>query len=357
MKYIFTVQGEGRGHFTQSMTLESLLRSRGHEVVGILVGKSPLRQIPDFFLSGVSAPVTTFESINFLPSADNRKPDMVKSVLHNTFGLHKYFPSIQLIRDTIRSSGADVVVNFYEPLTGLAYMSHEMDIPMVCIGHQYLFLHKDFGLPRERYPESYGLDSYTKLTANRAVRLLALSFREMPGDEKHRIAVVPPLLRPEVMSASVVQGDYIHGYMLNKGFADDVMKWHSLHPDVKLRFFWDNRDAGTVLKIDDNLSFHTLDDKEFLKSMAGCSAFASTAGFESVCEAMWMGKPVLMVPSHIEQEVNAFDAERSGIGIACDRFDISRLMKFAENYAPDPNFKDWVNSAYDRIAGELENIG
>ena len=190
MKYIFTVQGEGRGHFTQSMTLEKLLRSRGHEVVGILVGKSPLRQIPDFFLNGVSAPVTTFESINFLPSADNRKPDMVKSVLHNTFGLHKYFPSIQLIRDTIRSSGADVVVNFYEPLTGLAYMSHEMDIPMVCIGHQYLFLHKDFGLPRERYPESFGLDSYTKLTANSLFPEYELIFGNETGDSVTLTAIL-----------------------------------------------------------------------------------------------------------------------------------------------------------------------
>lgn len=31
------------------------------------------------------------------------------------------------------------------------------------------------------------------------------------------------------------------------------------------------------------------------------------AGFESVCEAMYLGKPLLMVPAHIEQDCNISD--------------------------------------------------
>ena len=64
MKYLFIVQGEGRGHLTQSMTLEKILLDRGHEVVGIMVGKSRQRRVPDFFTDGVAAPVTYFESMN-----------------------------------------------------------------------------------------------------------------------------------------------------------------------------------------------------------------------------------------------------------------------------------------------------
>lgn len=49
MKYIFIVQGEGRGHLTQCMALEEILRKNGHEVVEVLVGKSKSRQLPAFF--------------------------------------------------------------------------------------------------------------------------------------------------------------------------------------------------------------------------------------------------------------------------------------------------------------------
>lgn len=39
--------------------------------------------------------------------------------------------------------------------------------------------------------------------------------------------------------------------------------------------------------------------------MQGCSGYVTTAGFESVCEAMYLGKPVMMIPTHVEQEINA----------------------------------------------------
>lgn len=356
MKYLFIVQGEGRGHLTQAMTLEKLLAGRGHEVVEIMVGKSPQRKLPDFFINGVDAPVSHFESMNFLPSADNKRPSMVKTVLFNTFGFHKYFPSIQFVCDRIRSSGADVVVNFYELMAGLAYFFHEINVPMVCIGHQYLFLHKDFGLPREQYPDSIALDFFTRLTSVKAVKLLALSFRPMAKDERHGIVAVPPLLRPEVLEIEPVRGKFLHGYMLNSGFAEDIMKWHSAHPEVELRFFWDKWDAGKVYKVDDTLEFHLIDDKEFLHQMSGCRAFASTAGFESVCEAMYMGKPILMVPSHIEQEINAFDACRSGAGVSADSFDLSKLLEFSDSYESDASFCEWARSASDLIISELENV-
>ena len=39
MKFLFIVQGEGRGHLTQAINLERTLRRHGHEVAKILVGK------------------------------------------------------------------------------------------------------------------------------------------------------------------------------------------------------------------------------------------------------------------------------------------------------------------------------
>ena len=46
MKFLFIVQGEGRGHFTQAITLEDMLLRNGHQVVEGLVGKSSSRTLP-----------------------------------------------------------------------------------------------------------------------------------------------------------------------------------------------------------------------------------------------------------------------------------------------------------------------
>lgn len=57
MKFLFIVQGEGRGHLTQAITLEEMLLRNGHEVVEVLVGKSSSRTLPGFFNRNIHAPV------------------------------------------------------------------------------------------------------------------------------------------------------------------------------------------------------------------------------------------------------------------------------------------------------------
>lgn len=356
MKYLFIVQGEGRGHLTQAMTLEKLLTGRGHEVVEVMVGRSPQRTLPEFFLRGINSPVVQFDSMNFMPSASNRKPDMFRTIVFNAFRLYRFFPSMRQIRDAVQESGADVVVNFYELMAGLTYAFYDMKVPMVCIGHQYLFLHRDFSLPKRKYPGSLALALFSRITAYGATKLLALSFNEMTKDDRRKIVVVPPLLRREVLVLNPQKGDYIHGYMLNSGFAAEVCEWHKAHPEIPLRFFWDNRDKGRIYEVDETLTYYLIDDKEFLCQMKGCMAYASTAGFESVCEAMYLGKPILMVPSHIEQEINAFDAVRAGAGVSSETFDLDLLLDFAKDFRPVAGFREWVADAADMIVVELENV-
>jgi UDP:flavonoid glycosyltransferase YjiC (YdhE family) len=83
MKFLFIVQGEGRGHLTQALTLEEHLLREGHEVVEVLVGKSRNRELPTFFRQKLKAPLSRFESPNFLPTPANRKNNLTGSILYN----------------------------------------------------------------------------------------------------------------------------------------------------------------------------------------------------------------------------------------------------------------------------------
>ncbi|WP_294456064.1 glycosyltransferase family protein [uncultured Bacteroides sp.] len=356
MKFLFIVQGEGRGHLTQAITLENVLLRSGHEVVEILVGKSESRRLPGFFTRSVHAPVKQFVSPNFLPTPANKRVNITRSVLYNIAKVPEYLRSMHYINERIIKTGADMVINFYELLTGLTYFLYRPAVPQVCIGHQYLFLHKDFEMPEKHKFGMKLLNMFTRLTALGAKEYLALSFRSMKDDKSKRIKVVPPLLRRDVFRQEVTNGDYIHGYMVNSGFSECIMRWHKEHPETPLRFFWDRWEETPVKKIDETLSFYQLDDVEFLRQMSGCKAYASTAGFESVCEAMYLGKPLMMVPAHIEQECNAYDAMKSSAGIVDDDFDLAKLLKFAETYKPDTRFREWVNSAEYMIVNELEGL-
>lgn len=355
MKVLFIVQGEGRGHLTQAITMEELLRRNGHEVVEVLVGKSNSRRLPGFFNRSIQAPVKRFLSPNFLPTPANKRVSLSRSVAYNTAKLPTYIKSINYIHHRIEESGADLVINFYELLTGLTYLFFRLSVPQISIGHQYLFLHRDFEFPDKNGINLWLLRFFTRLTCLGAQRKLALSFREMEDDEEEHIHVVPPLLRRDVLSCEGAEGDYLHGYMVNSGFGESIRDWHRAHPEVPLHFFWDKQGEEEVCRIDDTLSFHQIDDVKFLRYMAGCKAYATTAGFESVCEAMYLGKPLLMVPAHIEQDCNAHDAARTGAGIISDSFDLERLLEFSEDYRPDATFRYWVRSCDWRILRHIEN--
>lgn len=354
MRVLFIVQGEGRGHLTQALSLEKLLTGNGHEVVEVLVGKSESHRLPGFFSRGMHAPIKHFDSPNFLPTRANCRANIRRSVAHCLLKVPEYIESIRYIRQRIRKTGAEMVINFYELLTGLTYLFFRPNVPLVCIGHQYLFLHRDFRLPETNRCELFLMNLFTRITSIGATRKLALSFRPMKDDDTRRISVVPPLLREEVFEQEAKEGDYIHGYMVNSGFSEYVCHWHKSHPDVPLRFFWDHWEENPVKKVDSTLSFYQLDDSEFLRQMAGCKAYASTAGFESVCEAMYLGKPILMVPAHIEQECNAYDAARSGAGIVDRNFNLDKLLTFALTFQRNATFPTWVQSSRYIILNELE---
>ncbi|MDR0710756.1 MAG: glycosyltransferase [Prevotellaceae bacterium] len=349
MKYFFIVQGEGRGHLTQAISLYGLLTDSGHEVVEVMVGKNSRLELPQFFYEKMSpCPILTFASPYFLFSSKSKKSLLLKSIVHNLQKLPAYLKSVAFIRRRIRESNADLVINFYEILTGLTYAFCRPPKPYVCIAHQYFLLHSRFAFPKaSRRLEVAALLFFTRLTAINARRLLALSFREIPNEG--RIHVIPPLLRKEVMQQTPRSGSYILGYVLNADLAEEVVAWHRQHADIPLHFFWSKKGAPAELREDDNLVFHQLDDVAFLDYMSRCKAYASTGGFESICEAMYLQKPVLMVPVHIEQECNAFDAMNAGAGVASPTFDLTKLIAYLPAYRANADFAGWVGQASRRI--------
>ena len=90
--------------------------------------------------------------------------------------------------------------------------------------------------------------------------------------------------------------------------------------------------------------------------MAGCKAYATTGGFESVCEAMYLQKPVLMVPTHIEQECNVIDAMRSGAGVSAPEFQLDLLLDFIPTYSMTKEFRFWAHTAESMFVYELTRI-
>jgi uncharacterized protein (TIGR00661 family) len=348
MRFIFFVQGEGRGHMTQAIALSKILRENGHEVIKVLVGKSPRREIPGFFYEKIQAPVTSYESPNFSTDGKNKGVRILPTIFNNLWKIRRFLKVAKELKSLLLTEKPDAVINFYELMAGMVYRLYNPKIPLYCIGHQYLLLHPDFVFPKGHFLDRILLNANTRFTASGAKLLLGLSFVDMPNSPKKKLFVVPPLLRPEVLAMTAKEGNYLHGYLLNSGYAGEVIQWHEENPETELHFFWDNKTASEVTEVKPGLTFHKINDQKFLTYMQSCKGFASTAGFESICEAMYLNKPVLMVPTggHFEQACNALDATRAGAGISSNSFNLTLLKEYIPEHRLNHNqYKQWVQEA------------
>jgi uncharacterized protein (TIGR00661 family) len=359
MKYLFIVQGEGRGHLTQAIAMAQMLRRNGHEVPEVLVGKNPNRILPGFFEEKIDCPVRTFDSPSFDYGKGGKKGNIPKTILANTTPkrLARWGKSISKIARCIEECRPDAVVNFYEILLGITGLVHRLRVPVISVGHQFLVDHPDYAHGSKTDQGQFALRLNNALCSLGTTKTLALSFYPLKDFYRQRMAVVPPLLRQEVFELEPSNEGYILSYVLNVAYADELRAWHKKHPEQKLHLFWDKKDAPDVLEVDDTLTIHRLDDRKFLTLMSGCAGYATTAGFESVCEAMYLGKPALMVPAHVEQEINAEDAAGIGAGITVKDFDLSQLVDFSPRYDADTEgFRRWVASAEELFVRHLTTL-
>jgi uncharacterized protein (TIGR00661 family) len=346
-KILFAVQGEGRGHLSQAIVAFELLKKEGYNITGVIVGGNRANHLPAYFRKRIQAPVYRIESPGFVRDKENKAVRLLPTIIKSLTKIRSFWKSIHVIREIIKRQSPDLIINFYEPLIGAAHLIGSISTKTISIAHQYLFLHPSFIFHKTLSgADRWMLKKYTHLTAFGSKSLLALSFNNKDFEKYKNIIPCPPLLRNEIKAAEPFQGKHLLVYIVNAGYMDNIIKWNKDNPDVEIHCFTDSKKVRDKWEYNESLTFHSLNDQQFLRYMINAAAVVTTAGFESVCEAFYLGKPVMMVPveGHAEQLCNAADGERSGVGIASEKFELSKVMKMSktENQEVDA-FRLWAN--------------
>lgn len=344
---------------TQAIALKRILERNGFAVKAALIGTSSERKIPDFVRRSLDVPIVKFRSPNFVRDPEHKELLIGATIWRDLLESPLLLGNLRIFRRSIREHRPVLIVNFYEPLLGLYLLAHRKRERVVSIAHQYLALHPEFEHPEGNWINRIALEVFTRVTALRADLMLALSFYPMENDLGRRLFVVPPLLREEVRRLAPREGRYLLIYLLNAGYKSEIVAWHERNPEVELHCFTDDAELRTERRIDATLTFHPLSGTKFLEMMADARALVSTAGFESICESLYLGKPSLVVPvgGHYEQYLNSRDARRAGAGVSADHFDIDKLMRHLETgHKPSDWFRRWADEAEPIIVGHIRGL-
>lgn len=356
LRVAFVVQGEGRGHMTQALALASILTDAGHEVVAVLVGRSPHRPVPDYFKEGMGTPVREFDAPVQVPDRSGQRLSVGRTLADAARRGPAFFRSVVTIAE--HTAEADVVVNLLDLLGGFSRTLFPSGVPALAIAHNYVFLH-----PRlQDAPGPAGIRrmvmAYTRATAARTARKIALSFDPLPPHPELALEVAPPLLRPGLDQMAVADDGYLLAYTLNPGYAETLAAWHRRHPGTVVHCYVEG--GAEALTHDPVPGFHPhrLDEKPFLAHLARCRAYVGSAGFESICEAHYLGKAVLAVPTggQFEQELNAWDAQRGGAARSGSYDDLDDFWRAPPTPSPDRtrSFRAWVARGPDIFVDAVE---
>lgn len=354
---------------TQALALARFLRSAGHEVTRVLLGTSPFRSVPEYFSRQIDAPVETFDAPVQVPDRAGRGASAMATAADALARAPRFARSVRGIRAATHD--ADVVVNFLDLLAGLARLLPGASAPSVAVAHNYVFLHRALAdLPGPLVTRNAVL-SYVRTTTAGSKSCIALSFdpldgpattagRTSPPRDRSKLTVAPPLLRPGLDHLRGGDQGYLLAYALNPGYGALLARWHRRHPGVRVHCYVDGGSSALPDTPADGFTAHELDDRAFLGHLAGCRAYVGSAGFESICEAFYLGKPVLAVPTagHYEQTLNGWDAERVGAARVGTYSDLDAFWDDppVPSEAAVRDFRSWVASAPDMIVRIIEDV-
>lgn len=359
MKFVFIIQGEGRGHQTQAIAMLHLLEKNGHTVSLALAGCQDGKTVPTLMKEKFTAPLAMFKSPGLVYSKKTKALSISRTIGHTLPNLLSYTGSLYFIHKKIEAVKPDAILNFYDVLGGIYNFLFSPKARFYAIGHQYLLLNRHF-----IHPEGFSLDrllvnTNTRMTCLGATKKLALSFSAFPDDEAQQIFTVTPLLRPELkqLRSGTCDENFLLIYLTQQSMAEEVIAWSKQNPETTIHCFTDKPQEEETFQYHSHLYFHRINSRKFLDKMTRCRGLVTTAGFESVCEAMLLDKPVMMIPvrKHYEQLCNASDARRAGAGIWKADLDIQAFLDYLqEQNGHTPHFYEWYLSHETRI---LEEIG
>ncbi len=287
---------------------------------------------------------------------DSRAVSNTATLLGVLANLPKYAHLVRQLEEIVHAAQPDVLINFFEPIAALYTLTRRRRPPVVAIGHQFMFQHPGYVRTPALWRQLCSMRIYSWLLGARATKL-ALSLYEAPDLPAKRLIVGPPILRKQLFSLQPnPAGAFTLVYLLNHGYAGQIIRWSDAHPQTRLHCFYDQPDAPSEFQYSPTLTFHRLDGEKFLRMMAECRNVVCTAGFESVAEAAWLGKPLFLVPveNHVEQQVNAIDAQQFGIALAEKSFNLDRLAELPDRL-PTEKFHAWMGCAPKKFFQAVEN--
>ena len=305
MRVLYGVTGEGMGHAMRSRVVLEHLLAAGHQVEIMASGRAAA------FLGKRFADVNTIHGLHMILEENRVRPGKTlwSNVVNGLLGVPR---NIEAYFELIGAFEPEVVISDFESWTYFYGRNHR--IPILSIDNMQV-IHR-CELPEdiiEGNRTAFQLTKAfikTKLPSCDAYYITSF-FR--PPTRKPDTYLFPPILRPEILTATRGSGGHLLIYQSGPNAALQAALAAS---GIESRIYG-MRPGITEEVRDGNLRFVPFSEDGFISDLATSRAVIAGGGFTLMGEAVFLKKPMLALPleGQFEQWLNAKYLEREGYGM------------------------------------------
>jgi len=286
MKILYAIQGTGNGHLSRARDIIPVLK-KDHEV--------------DILISGTQADVELpfpvkfkYRGLSFI-FGESGGVDLKKTYKKNN--LRGLFFEI----DDVPVELYDLVINDFEPVT--AWACELKNIRCVALSHQSAVLNKSVPQPNES--DFLG----RAILKNYAPSSVQYGFHFKSYDSN----IYTPVIRQQVRNCKIANKGHYTVYL--PAYDDKrIIKVLSNFENVQWQVF--SKHNKKHFK-EMNISIQSINNDDFVSSMASSEGILCGAGFETPAEALFMNKKLLVIPmkGQYEQQCNAAALSEMGVPV------------------------------------------
>ena len=305
-RIVYALSGQGRGHASRCLAISAALRKRGHEVL---------------FCGGGIAKVILAErgeSIVEVPELKTVLRDNIvqaaPTLIANWASIANLERIVAHLTEALRAIGPDLLITDFEAFSWRA--AERLGVPTISLNHQQVVTETIYEIPFEHWLDAQVAKAIISVIApKKPVRLLLTSFF-FPRLRRPRVtALVPPIIRDEVVKLKASRGDHVLVYYNQPEGSKALL--NLLREDGRRYIVYNFPPPSDVSRYA-NVEFKPPSIQGFLKDLASGRGVLCTAGFTLISEALYLGKPLLAVPNRgiFEQTINAIFLAKGGLGKA-----------------------------------------
>jgi uncharacterized protein (TIGR00661 family) len=301
----YGLSGEGLGHATRARTVVEALRDR-HRITLFAPDRAYALLAPLY--QGTEVAVVPIPGLRFGYS----RPGKVG--LFRTLAVAARYawglgPAVRALHPHFARERPDLVIADFEPL--LPRAARERGVPFVSFDHQHYLVVSDLSrLPFWLRQQAALIAPFVRALYDWQQATVVSSFYKPPLKRRHRDATqVGVLIRPELQALRPQHDRHLVVYLRRFGSPELLSTLAGSGRQVEV--------YGLGARPPErSLRFHAIDNRRFLEHLATCDAVVSTAGNQLVGEALYLRKPLLVMPEqrNFEQNLNGFFLEDAGTG-------------------------------------------